>query len=342
MIRASIYILISIASLQLSADLRRGEEPSRPVRVAIIGFTHLATSRAIDNSVVPEARLAQVFASDARVVMIERDQFHPALSGIGYGGSINMSTLEARRIGAAIGCDFFITGKAELISRSERDNKSYEEAIIAVMIVDGRTGRLAVFDFIIEKAAQARVAFDAANKTLIARAESYAGRMLEFRLAREAGKTETSNTSLASRVEAGRIEEMPERGSPRAAGFQPPEMLNRVKPDYTDEADRADISATVEAMAVFLASGEVGDIEVMRWAGFGLDDAAVRAIRQLKFNPATRDGQPVSVRALIRYNFRRLAQAEASQPVAPQPEAAPADKPARDLRHLFKPRYRRP
>jgi len=52
----------------------------------------------------------------------------------------------------------------------------------------------------------------------------------------------------------------------------------------------------------------VGEIQIVRWGGFGLDESAERAIRQLKFKPATRDGRAVSVRAIVRYNFRRLSQ----------------------------------
>ena len=99
---------------------------------------------------------------------------------------------------------------------------------------------------------------------------------------------------------------MPAEGSPQSTGFTAPQFLNRVKPEYTEEAGRADINATVEAKAVFRADGEVGEVEIIRWAGFGLDESAERAIRGLKFKPATRDGRAVSVRALVRYNFRRL------------------------------------
>ena len=79
-----------------------------------------------------------------------------------------------------------------------------------------------------------------------------------------------------------------------------------MKPEYTPQADSSDISATVEARVVFKSDGQVGDIEIIMWAGFGLDESAAAAIRQLRFKPATRDGRPVSVRATVRYNFRRL------------------------------------
>jgi TonB family protein len=131
---------------------------------------------------------------------------------------------------------------------------------------------------------------------------------------------------------AERIEDIPDEGSPTAAGFKPPEFLNRVKPDYPDAADRADITATVEASAVFRANGQVGEVQITRWAGFSLDESAERAIRQLKFKPATRDGKPVSARATVRYNFRRLSEVKPAEP------AKPDDKPVPDLRQLFKPR----
>lgn len=132
------------------------------------------------------------------------------------------------------------------------------------------------------------------------------------------------------------VEEIPEVESSRADGFKPPEFLNRVKPEYTSDAETADITATVEAMVVFNAAGEIGSVEITRWAGFGLDESSARAIRQLKFKPATRDGNAISVRALIQYNFRRVVESgERSEPVK-------ADKPVPDFRELFKPKYRRP
>jgi TonB family protein len=320
----TIHILIStllVAALP-PRSVARPDGAARPLRIAVIGFNRPAAGRALEGAVTAEAALARALALDARASMVGREQSEPALSGLGYDGSINLTTLDARRVGAAIGCDFFITGKAETISRSEPGRDPHEEAIIAVMIVDGRTGRLAVFDFILEKAATAHAAEQAANSSLVGRAGLYLDRMARLRAAQISASNESNNE---------RVEEIPEEGSARAAGFTPPEFLNRVKPAYTEEADRADISATVEALAVLRADGQVGEVEITRWAGFGLDDAAALAIRQLKFKPATRDGRPVSVRALIRYNFRRL-----SEPAAQPPQAAPAEKPVRDLRDLFK------
>jgi len=45
---------------------------------------------------------------------------------------------------------------------------------------------------------------------------------------------------------------------------------------------------------------------VVRGLGLGLDEEALKAISQWKFQPAAKDGQPVAVQATIEVNFRLL------------------------------------
>jgi len=281
--------------------------------------------------------LVEALNGDPRIVLIDQALAKPALAGIGYDGSINMSKDEARKLGAAIGCDFFIVGKAETLTRSEHKNQSHEEAYAGVMIVDGRIGALTAFDFIFSDASTPEAAQQSLSKRLVARVAGYVNRMIEVRAQAAAARSKDSASSRPRATDA--FEDVPAEDSTRAAGFKAPEFLNRIKPEYATEADKADIAATVEAMVVFRSDGEVGVVEITRWAGFGLDESAERAIRQLKFTPATREGKPINVRALIRYNFRRV-----SEPAGKldQPTTKPPDKPVRDLRELFKPTYRRP
>jgi TonB family protein len=305
-----------------------------PVRIALVGFAH---SKGTDGSPALESAFTEALARDSRAVLIDHSMIQPALTGFGYDGSINMGKDEARRLGAVISCDFFIIGKAEALTRSARENESHEEAFAGVIIIDGRTGALAVFDFISEKAVTRERALNAVASALGERASGYIDRMIQ---ARKRGLLPASNDPANSgSTGAEFFEDMPDEDSPRAAGFTPPQFLGRVKPNYTSEAEQADITATVEVMVMFRSNGEVGGIETTRWAGFGLEDSAERAIRQLKFKPATRDGKPVGVRAMIRYNFRRVSE-PSQQPELPAPK--PPEKPDRDLRQLFKPTYRRP
>jgi TonB family protein len=298
-----IRILVMVALIcGLSVTARAlvgGMMRQSPLRVALVGFSGaIAGERAGDDQ--PQSVLRAAFSLSARVVLIDAAQIKPALAGVGYDGSINMSRDEARRLGAAIGCDFFIIGKRDSFTRSDAKQESHEEALVGVMVVDARTGELASFDLINEKAPTRAAALDALIKTLAARAGAYVERMIAHRAGRDAAR-DAANVGE-------RVEDLPNLNSAAGAGFTPPEFLNRVKPDYSAEAERADITATVEAMAIFRADGTVGEIQIARWAGYGLDEAAERAIRQLKFKPAMRDGHPVSVRAAVRYNFRRISE----------------------------------
>jgi TonB family protein len=320
---------LCIALLAVTVELSRaGASPeqssTKALRVAVIGFVGAPTS-------VYAATLRAALVTDGQATLIDSAQIQPALKGLGYKGSINLSVKEAQGIGAAIGCDFFIIGKTESSTRSDNANEAHEETFIGMMIVESQSGKLALFDFILKKAANVEASQKEALEALATNAPQYLKKLLAFRAARESFVAASSET----------VEDIPDTQSALAAGFKPPEFLNRVKPDYTDEAARADITATVEANVVFKADGEVGDVEIVRWAGFGLDEAAARAIRQLQFKPATRNHQAINARALIRYNFRRVSENEA-KPKPKEPERKPEEKPERDLRKLFKPRFRIP
>jgi hypothetical protein len=322
---------VSSAPETASAD---GVDPAlqQVLRVAIVGF-----APAIAANKPRSVALAEALSRDPRITVIDQSIVQPALAGFGYDGSINMSKDEARKLASVIGCDFFIVGKAESFTRSEHANESHEQAYAGVMIVDGRTGALTAFDFISNKASTTEAAQQSLMKTLDARAAGYVDRMMQVRAHAPTPRPRDSPSSASTAGDP--IEDMPAEDSPRSLGFKAPEFLNRVKPEYATEAEMADITATVEAMVVFRSNSDVGGIEITRWAGFGLDESSERAIRQLKFKPATRDGNRISVRAMIRYNFRRV-----NEPAnkLEQPASKPPDKPERDLREIFKPTFRRP
>jgi TonB-like protein len=273
------------------------------LRIAIVGFAAKATadSRAV------EAALIEALGRDGRVALADASMVDPVLKALAYDGSINLSTDRARRLASAIGCDFFVAGKTETLTRSEREKESHEEAYAGVMFVDARDGSLAAFDFLSEKASTREAALNGIVKLLSARAAGYIDRLIQLRVSALVPSSKASSTMRDSST-IDLIEDIPDEGSARSTGFNPPQLLNRVKPDYTREAESADITATLEARVVFRSNGEIGEIQITRWAGFGLEESAERAIHQLKFKPATRDGKPVSVRAVVRYNFRRVSE----------------------------------
>ena len=88
-------------------------------------------------------------------------------------------------------------------------------------------------------------------------------------------------------------------------GLRLPQPYRRLRPNYPETAARAEAEATVDVQLEIDERGEVSRAEVVRWAGFGLDEAALSTVRQLHFSPARRHGQAVPMRVLLRYNFRR-------------------------------------
>ncbi len=89
-------------------------------------------------------------------------------------------------------------------------------------------------------------------------------------------------------------------------GITPPEPTERREPEYTDAARDAQIQGTVVFSVVVDRKGFLRDIEVMSPLGFGLDETAIEALKSWRFRPATKDGEPVNVEAIIEVNFRLL------------------------------------
>jgi len=88
-------------------------------------------------------------------------------------------------------------------------------------------------------------------------------------------------------------------------GLTLPRPIREVKPEYTALAKEMRIQGTVLMKVVVLVSGDVGDIEVIRSLDtqYGLDDRAIEAVRQWKFEPGRRDGKVVPVQVTIEMSF---------------------------------------
>lgn len=88
-------------------------------------------------------------------------------------------------------------------------------------------------------------------------------------------------------------------------GITLPQVVTEVKPVYTPAAMQAKIQGTVWMTAVVLASGDVGEVAVSKSLDeeHGLDQQAIHATRQWKFEPGTREGKPVPVEVTIEMTF---------------------------------------
>ncbi len=92
-------------------------------------------------------------------------------------------------------------------------------------------------------------------------------------------------------------------GSAPAPPRAVPKAIHKVSPDYP-ESERASRVEGVVVLALRVdKSGQVSDARVVRSLGKAFDEAAVEAVRQWRFEPLLRDGQPTESEINITINF---------------------------------------
>ena len=82
-----------------------------------------------------------------------------------------------------------------------------------------------------------------------------------------------------------------------------PTIMYREKAKYTEIARTNRVQGTVVLQVVFANNGELQGIRVVRGLPDGLTRKAIEATQNIRFNPATRDGVPVSVRGQMEFSF---------------------------------------
>jgi protein TonB len=98
----------------------------------------------------------------------------------------------------------------------------------------------------------------------------------------------------------------PPAGPYRAGpGVIMPRLLHDVRPEYTSDALVRKISGAVFVQGVVGTDGALHDLQVVRSldAVYGLDQQALKAAAQWRFEPGTKDGQPVPVVVTIELTF---------------------------------------
>jgi TonB family protein len=94
---------------------------------------------------------------------------------------------------------------------------------------------------------------------------------------------------------------------------RPPRVISRAEPEYSEEARRAGVNAAIVVSLLVNENGAPRDINVVRGAGFGLDERAIRAIEAWRFEPATKEGKPFAAPTHVELHFSVLDKAHASQ-----------------------------
>jgi len=240
--------------------------------------------------------------STGEVVVTDADLSRAAARGIGYAGSLNLTTTEARDLGAALAVEFYIIGDAQTLRRSSFQTPVYYESYCSIFLVSARSGRLLLWErpsFENKEATNAE-----AQLSQYLSGDDLRTRLLE--VVRQAHADERTKRAAPPSTAEAVIEEAPDdEKTAEIQGMRLPRPYRRLRPAYPDSAARAEAEATVDVVVDVGTDGEVGDVQVVRWAGFGLDETTVATVRQLHFFPAMKNGTPIPMRVMLRYNFRK-------------------------------------
>lgn len=105
-----------------------------------------------------------------------------------------------------------------------------------------------------------------------------------------------------------------------------PVLIKEVKPDYTDAAKARKVQGIVEMVVLVQADGTPGqDVRVIKSLDPDLDQQAIKAVRQWRFKPGTKDGEPVAVDVNVEMSFTLR-----DGPKAAEPSKPPVYKPGED------------
>jgi len=86
-------------------------------------------------------------------------------------------------------------------------------------------------------------------------------------------------------------------------GVSAPRILSDPEPEYSEEARKAKYQGVCVLWLVVGPDGRPRDIKVARSLGLGLDEKAIEAVKNWKFEPAMKDGKPVAVQINVEVNF---------------------------------------
>lgn len=112
--------------------------------------------------------------------------------------------------------------------------------------------------------------------------------------------------SLINKLDTDVLEEGPGLGGvdfESEPGITNPQYKFRVEPKYPDIAKKAEKEGEVVLQATIDENGIPQDIKALTNLGFGLEEAAIEALKKTTFRPAMRGNEPISKQVAIPYKF---------------------------------------
>lgn len=273
--------------------------------VAVNARAQKATVSVLDFGVTPFAQKTsdklRARLRSKEFTVADADLTRAAATGGAYSGSLNLTVSEARDLGAVLGTEYYVLGDAQTVRRSSSAKAAYYESYCSIFVVSSRTGRLVMWT---------RPSVDGNESASAEEAMSeFLDGEVSYQIAiaiRRAREDEQNQRTLIVPASEPLIEDAPDdEKTAEVQGLRMPRPYRRMRPAYPETAALADAEATVDVLVDVRADGEVSDVRIARWGGFGLDESTVATVRQMHFFPAMKNGNPIPMRVLLRYNFRK-------------------------------------
>jgi TonB family protein len=80
-------------------------------------------------------------------------------------------------------------------------------------------------------------------------------------------------------------------------------LTYKPEPGFTEEARRANVRGRVRLLAVLVPDGSVKHVVPLESLDYGMTERSINAARQIRFEPAMKDGRLVSQVIILEYNF---------------------------------------
>ena len=248
----------------------------------------LAVLHPADEGAVPLFAESLKAELSKRAKLIDDDLAAVAFRSVDVVDPFNMSADEGRRIGLVIGSDRFLIVRSASQRRAGTGGSSHFETYAVTYLVDARTGLLLNWRLTnTEAKTEGEAAAALLNKVSVLAAE-------------------IAGFKIRQTVDVPEFSEPPLENSPDAIGLKLPVPYKRIRPEYTTLAALYSVKATVDIEVDIDAEGRIRASRILRWAGFGLEEAVEKAVRSMNWRPAMRGGRSLPMRVLLRYNFRKV------------------------------------
>ncbi len=194
----------------------------------------------------------------------------------------------------AVGLDYF------LLKRYDEALSAYQKALeLDDHFVDAlyEIGRMHLSRGDREQASQVATKLSAPHREWLLKELSLLPPVPQVRAGETAVAATRTELQTPPSSSAGQSESLPMSTSLR------PKILFKERAKYTEEARANQIQGSVLLSVVYAADGRISSVRVTRGLPYGLTATALAAAEKIRFEPAQKDGQAVSVRGSVEFNF---------------------------------------